>query len=437
MTDPSSSLPAVLASGGRASPPPPPPAPTLAAIKAPFTLSFTDPDFAGRVGPILREHGVVVIHDLFTAAECHRHMLRLVQNLVRVFPELAKDWCDTNAPPGPRSGLFQNLATQLPTVWAVRLDPRVRRVFEAVYSCLRGRRVRNLATSCDGLNVRPSGPPFDKGKDWAHLDQTSTAAFPQDPLRCVQGQVVLSDSDACFRCSPKSVRCFEQICELTAPNFVRTSKATGKELRPGNWNLLKKEQYPQVRQLVEQAGGHWQIPVQEPRGSMILWLSATVHSARLQTQQPVKLPQTPTNMFPQWRGVIYVCFQPKGEVSDKQLARVQRCVDENRTTNHWGEKLFGTSYFRRVFSPRVEAYLKKPMQIYEDFPDLKPQWTPALRALCFRHGPSSSSSSSSSSASASASFFAADKDHADGHEQKRSCLHRKTDSAAAATAAKK
>lgn len=351
-----------------------------------FAVDFASlKDHGARAGALLKEYGVLVVRGVFGAAECTAHMRKLVYDVQTVFPELQADWNDANGPPGPRSGLYQNLAGQLPTVWAVRTDPRVRAVFEAAYTVLRGKPVTDFATSCDGLNLRPYGAPFRTAatKDWAHLDQTTSPKFERDPFTCVQGQVVLSSSDACFVCSPKSVQVFEQLSALTRKNFARVSAKTGKAMQPSNWNLLRPEQYAYARAIVEAAGGAWQTPVRVPRGSMILWLSSTVHSARIQAEIPAPVP-TPADPFLGWRGVVYVCFRPKKEVTDAHLKRLQKCVDENRCTNHWGERLFGTSYFRRKASDRVLAYLKAPHKVYEDFPALRPKWTPALRALCFR-----------------------------------------------------
>ncbi len=56
----------------------------------------------------------------------------------------------------------------------------------------------DFSTSMDGINVRPHMAPYQNGKDWAHIDQT----IPNNPFLCVQGQVILSDTSACFRASP-------------------------------------------------------------------------------------------------------------------------------------------------------------------------------------------------------------------------------------------
>ena len=130
------------------------------AFKDAFTLSFADPDLGEKLGPVLREYGVAVVRNVFDRKEAAQHMVALVDSVRTIFPELSDEWTDSNMPPGPRSGLVQNLATHVPTIWSVRTSARVRRVFEEGYSYLRGRRVKHLFSSCDGFNLRPPVKPF-------------------------------------------------------------------------------------------------------------------------------------------------------------------------------------------------------------------------------------------------------------------------------------
>ena len=83
-----------------------------------------------------------------------------------------------------------------------------------------------MITSIDGINIKPNlVGPYDNSNpsistssdftlnastDWAHIDQTSG-----DPLKCVQGQIVLANTTACFRCSPKSCFLFNEIMKIT------------------------------------------------------------------------------------------------------------------------------------------------------------------------------------------------------------------------------
>jgi hypothetical protein len=58
---------------------------------------------------------------------------------------------------------------------------------------------------------------------------------------------------------------------------------------------------------------------------MILWLSSTVHSAKLQDKHHGAAAVTAgaDARLRNWRCVVYVCFRPKEEVDDAHLERLQ------------------------------------------------------------------------------------------------------------------
>ncbi len=57
-------------------------------------------------------------------------------------------------------------------VWDLRAHPAMSTIFTAVYSDLRGKPVRDFATSLDAVNLRPPVRPYhdEDTPDWAHLD---------------------------------------------------------------------------------------------------------------------------------------------------------------------------------------------------------------------------------------------------------------------------
>eukprot|EP00050_Salpingoeca_kvevrii_P012539 m.23372 g.23372 ORF g.23372 m.23372 type:complete len:342 (-) comp4107_c0_seq1:93-1118(-) len=333
------------------------------------SVEFGSEDWATAGADILREDGVLVLHNVLPDAECEQKMESLVGHLRALNPALTRKpstWTPGNLPSGPRSGLFQSLVSHFPTVWELRADERVRSIFTEMYSALRGRRVEDYVVSLDGINVRPPARPFHRpDEDWAHLDQT----VRNDIFSCIQGQVVLSNSTACFRCSPKSHLVFEEVLDAAGCNNDR------------QWCLFHKSLYPELRRLIEGVGGQWQIPVEAPRGSVILWLSSVIHSARLQ------LPGSevdPTDCWSQWRGVVYICYRPLEDVDEAHIGRLRKCFKENRSTNHWGTKIFplNTRSRRDSVSPHasIARLLKDPTAVYE-IRGLRPPNTPAVRAL--------------------------------------------------------
>ena len=62
-----------------------------------------------------------------------------------------------------------------------------------------------------GVNVQPNvAHDTAKEKDWPHCDQTER----DNIYKCVQGQVVLTNTQACFRASPSTHRYFVDVMEM-------------------------------------------------------------------------------------------------------------------------------------------------------------------------------------------------------------------------------
>jgi len=218
----------------------------------------------------------------------------------------------------------------------------------------------------------PCGAPFHSpARDWAHTDQTIRG----EPFRCVQGQVVLTNTSACFRCSPRSHLLADQLLDVAGKSTEDRS----------NWCLFRKGQCATVQGLVEGAGGQYQIPVRVPKGTLLLWLSTTVHSAQLQLKGA---PVDPADRWSEWRGVVYVCYRPREDVDVRHCMRLQTCHRENRVSNHWGEVVFPTSRpgSRRGGGPAakdaaISRYLENPSLVYTDHPELRQPLTDEVRAL--------------------------------------------------------
>lgn len=322
------------------------------------TLAYDEgAGFGGELAEAFRQHGVVAITGVFAAEECDAAMEGIVGSLERLAPGLSRHapetWVRDNLPPQVRVGLYQAVVGNFAELWRLRVDARVRRVFALLYSALRGHPVTDFVVSGDGLNLQPRyRGPFGAGEDWAHLDQTSGP-----PFRCVQGQVVLTDTSACLRASPGSHRAFEALLTLTG------GRATG------DWRRFAQADYPEARALVEEAGGSWQVPVRAPRGSVLLWASSVVHSA-LRADGPT--PLDPANPWRGWRGVVYVCYRPRGELTRTQRRKRWAAFEANRVTNHWGTRLFPTNPCARYGPPpaglRVGGsernYVTSPEEVY-------------------------------------------------------------------------
>jgi len=291
------------------------------------TLTYgTDDEAFGRdLVAAFRARGVVAVTRVFAPDECDAAVEDIVSDLERLAPGLNRyepaSWTRDNLPPQTRVAMYQAVVGNFAAPWRLRADARVRRIFTLLYSGLRGRPVTDFLVSGDGLSLQPRfRGPFGESEDWAHLDQTSGP-----PFRCAQGQVVLTDTTACFRASPGSHRVFEELLRLTGGRAA------------GDWRRFAQEDYPAARALVEGAGGRWQIPVRAPRGSVLLWASSVVHSA-LRPDGPAII--DPENPWRGWRCVVYVCYRPREEFTRAQRRKRREAYERNRVTNHWATRLF-------------------------------------------------------------------------------------------------
>lgn len=287
-------------------------------------------------------------------------MDEIVAAFERLSPDLRRDaphtWTRANLPPQTRVGLYQAVVGNIAPVWRLRTDPRVARIFSALYSALRGVPVTDFIVSGDGLNLKPNRVgPYGPTKDWPHLDQTDGS-----PYLCIQGQAVLTNTTASLRASPKS----HQV-------FAKVLAATGGQSSAG-WRKFDSAAAELAKAEVLKAGGQWQVPVLSPRGSFIVWASSLVHSARVQLAPE---PDDPADPWKGWRGVVYICYRPRAEFTAAQLKKRREALEQNRVTNHRGTKLFPANPMARYGPPppglcRAEGgktfnYVTSPLAVYD------------------------------------------------------------------------
>lgn len=304
-----------------------------------------------EVAQAVLKYGIVVVEGVFADNECTGIVDRIVTGVEQLGSGVDRadisTWNRRNLPSRVRAGMMQAVMSNHPAVWDVRCDERVHDVFQAgydfTYNSAEYGPVGPLITSIDGINLKPRGQaPFHDpaAEDWAHLDQTDMAW----PFKCLQGQVVLTNTTACFRASPSSHRVFGLV--LRECGIADGDKS--------NWCMIK-EHTDAVRKIVRDGGGQYQVPIRAPKGSVILWLSSIIHSAQF-AEKPADdgganddadaLRQI-DDPFYDWRAVIYVCMRPArefygkdGKLSDAFIKRRKTIVDGNRTTNHWGDTMF-------------------------------------------------------------------------------------------------
>jgi hypothetical protein len=332
---------------------------------AEFTISFKSLEFASQVGKILKNYGVVIIENVFEFDECDNLMTEIVECFEKISDgfdskRYKRTWITENLPPMVRTGLFQGLVGNIPPVIEIRSSDRVNQVFQAAYSELREEKVSDFVSSLDGINLRPPIAPFYDARtteDWAHLDIGQKGKT----YDCIQGQVVLTSTSACFVCSPKSHLVYEDILDL---------EGKGKSSR--DFVKLNQRNYPKHAEKIESVGGVFQMHIPAPPGSMILWLSSTAHSAKVQSD-PKQVPQNNLldGKWKDWRGIVYTCLRPKSEVSFSHAHKLKEAFDDNRLTNHYGDTIFPNVPFnckKICYSKKMTKLINNPRQVYSIIP---------------------------------------------------------------------
>lgn len=322
------------------------------------SISINDVDFNNKLIKIFREDGLCVINDVINDQDCDNYMDAIINDFVKLDSGIKKDRIDTwithNLPPQTRTGLFQALVSNLSTIWQIRSNDNIRKIFEILYTNLRGKEVKDFIVSNDAINIKPNNNEIitNRTRDWAHIDQTDRT----DIFKCIQGQCVLTNTTASFVASPKSHLLFLDIL----------NKLSIDENDKSNWIKFNNEQLNIVNKMINDKGYDYQIPILSKKGSFIVWSSTLIHSARIQTRVE-KL--DPLDKYLGWRGVVYVCYRPKIEFSQKELNKRRKIFNENSTTNHWSTKVFPKKPGNRwqhidKKHPNIETYIKEPKLVY-------------------------------------------------------------------------
>jgi hypothetical protein len=306
------------------------------------------------------EYGVCVIKNVVEDDKCDAIMDNIISNFEKLGTGLDRNkpetWTEYNLPVMTRAGMFQATMCNLPVIWETKVNPNIVKIFETLYG--KFRKTTDLVLSNDGINIKHGayGPFHDKdkdfAKDWAHIDQTIT----DNPFYCVQGQLVMTNTSSAFRCTPRSHHHLKYILrDYDLMGFI------------GNWfkfNLTQKKAIKDF--LAEEGVTDWQVPIQVPKGSFIVWSSACIHSAKFADEAVFGTKEDP---WKGWRGVLYISYRPRMDMSNSEIAKKYKAIKENRVLNHWGNKTFphitGGGYNRFVKRHEIiKELIDEPDKVY-------------------------------------------------------------------------
>lgn len=327
-------------------------------------ISFKDPEFKSKLITNFMENGVTVITDVLDDNYCDNSVTQIFQYFEKLdtgidSKDLINTWKHELLPPETRLGLFQALVSNIPIVWDIRSNSNIRTIFEIIYGAAYSKSVTDFIVSNDGISAYPNGIYSNTNiPDWAHVDQTASDWI----YKCIQGQAVLTNTTAGFRASPKSFKIFSQLLDYY------NSKG-----KLSNWLKIQDKDYNYFKNLVENIGGQWQIPILAPKGSFIIWSSATIHSNKLPDKTEIVTQDDP------WKGsrcVVYVCYRPRFDFSDEEITTRASVVESDRVTNHWGTKIFplrpDAYYYKSKKCTQMEKLMQDPKLVY-DLTGLKPK----------------------------------------------------------------
>lgn len=278
----------------------------------------------------LNEFGLVVLSNIIPPDACDKYVESSVNWLTSILPPLSRatqTWTPENTPTGPRKGMYQSLVGHCPVAWELR--EKLYPLFASLHA------TEDLITSIDGATIFP--PCKSSAADWPHIDQTTS----EKDLVCYQGQVVLTNTTASFRCTPGSHLIHEEI--VTEYNLDRKSQ----------WHKFTTDEIEKLKPRFTD----WQIPIHVPKGSVILWRSTTIHSAKYVDDPTI---YQPDKSWDGWRCVYYICQRPKIHCSKRGLKTIKDAALKGRTTNHWGTKTFPKTGRFAKKHPAVENVLKNP-----------------------------------------------------------------------------
>lgn len=295
----------------------------------------------------LRRDGIAIVRNVLSREECAAFAVDFVARNRFVLENMSP----------VKPGQHKDLLCNDQALWRLRQDPRLKRLWQECYARLNGSAMPEVLCSVDGVCIKSDleAPYYDAktSKDWAHLDQTRGCAYD-----CIQGQLIFSESSACFRASPRSHKIWSRVLEIM---HVAPEDAS-------HWCLISKraspEQLREIQALLESVGGEWQVPIAAPPGSLILWLSSVIHSAQA-SRAPSKARKRNADAalnlreLKLWRCVAYISFVQLQFLSWQQREARWHAIEHNLSLNHWCHKVWRSSW-RPQSNARLHAYLERP-----------------------------------------------------------------------------
>jgi ectoine hydroxylase-related dioxygenase (phytanoyl-CoA dioxygenase family) len=303
----------------------------------------------------LDKYGVAIIPNVLTDQECDD----MVSGMWDFFEHITQDWAGnkTNKKPINRNDKstwreFYNLfpshsmliqhwnVGHAQVSWDLRQKEKIVDIFAHFWKCNK----EELLTSFDGLSF--NFPPEEtkrghfRGNTWYHCDQS----FTRQQFECVQSWITGLDVEK----DDATLTIYEGSHKYQN-EFAETFDVKDKS----DWYKLSNEE-----ELFYIQKGCERVNIMCPKGSMVFWDSRTIHcGTEARKNRPNK----------KFRSVVYLCYQPRSQITPALLRKKIKAFNELRTTNHWPSK------------PKLFA--KNPRTYGKELPIINPIRPPVLTEL--------------------------------------------------------
>lgn len=267
---------------------------------------------------VLDTYGVAIIPNVLNDEECHAMNNGIWNTLEHLTSDWEKplnrndseNWKEIKKLYPKHSMLIQNFSIgHAQYVWDVRQNPKVIEVFAKIWQCDK----EDLLVSFDGtsFHIPPETTKLGwyRGNDWFHCDQS----FLDSKFKCVQGWVTgydINEGDATLSILENSNEYHKE--------FQKRFKTDVKD----DWYKLNDDE----KKFYIEENNCSPMRIKCPKGSLVLWDSRTIHCG----SEALK-----TRTIPNFRNIVYVCYEPRSNCSKKNLIKKQKAFENLRMTSHW------------------------------------------------------------------------------------------------------
>lgn len=273
--------------------------------------------FNNDIKSTIDKYGVAIIPNLLTDIECNNlidGMFNFLEYITKDTPyQILRD----------DSSTWKNYSNLYPTqamilqhwsighaqhIWDLRQNDKILDIFAKFYEVDK----KDLLVSFDGSGI--SFPPEITNRGWNtkkinyHCDQS----YMRNDFECIQSWVNAYDTnpgDATLAFLEGSNHFHKQFNE----RFKINNKSDWHQL-----NSIEKDYYISL--------GCTEKKITCPKGSLVLWDSRTIHTGL----RPYK-----TRPNPNFRCVVYLCYQPRSMITPNQLKKKIKAFQDLRTTSHY------------------------------------------------------------------------------------------------------